>query len=179
MPGCSAPIASPAKSTPATPSRNPKILISPSRYPAPIVRNRARTGYWTKACRKGSMAWWSRCPQRGLLQTLLESGKLVLQPLRQPVTETVEVLADRREFGLPGLDIYMQQSGDVFGGQVEAAEVEVGGMRHEADRRLRRARASFAAVEDPLQDPAVIAEARPQETTMLVLPKPIHVINAR
>ena len=42
MRGLSDPTASPAKSTPATPNRNPKTLTSPSRNPTPITTKRVR-----------------------------------------------------------------------------------------------------------------------------------------
>ena len=48
------------------------------------------------------------------------------------------------------------------------------GAGHPAEQRLLAADAAVRAVDDPLEDAHVLAEARPEELAVLVLPEPVH-----
>jgi hypothetical protein len=52
---------------------------------------------------------------------------------------------------------------DVVLGDAQALEVEVADARHPADHGLHPADPAAGAVDDPLEDAHVLAEARPQE----------------
>ena len=67
-----------------------------------------------------------------------------------------------------------QRGLDRLGARVDAAKVQIGRARRVADRRLHRAGASSAAVDDPLQDAHVLAVARPEEASLVALAEPIH-----
>src|SRR3712207_7256092 len=51
--------------------------------------------------------------------------------------------------------------------------------RHVADRGLLGRRGALEPLDDPLEDPAVLAEARPQEAAVLVAAEPVDVEDLR
>ena len=68
---------------------------------------------------------------------------------------------------------------EVLLGHVEPVDVEGAGRGDVADRRLDRGGLALDPLDDPLQDPAVLAEAWPQEATVVVAAEPVDVEDAR
>ena len=79
------------------------------------------------------------------------------------------MLADRGDLLQPALGIDLEDLVHVALGQVEPAQVEGVGGRQVADRGLDRLAAAGDALEDPREDTAVLAVARPQELTFALL----------
>src|SRR5260370_29937905 len=80
----------------------------------------------------------------------------------------------RLELLLPLGRVDAKRTLDRFAAGLEAAEIEVPQTRHEADRRLHRARATGRAVDDPLEHAHVLAVARPQVAPVVALAEPVH-----
>src|SRR5580698_9899666 len=109
----------------------------------------------------------------GLGQTLLERLELVPDAGGQLVADEFEPRFDQRQLLAPLGGIDRQRAVDVGGVDVEPVEVEVVGGGNDTDRRLLAARLVLDAIDDPLEHPAVLAEARPQELAALAPPEPV------
>src|SRR3984957_6191212 len=109
----------------------------------------------------------------GLGQTLLERLELVPDAGGQLVADELEPLFDQRELLTPLVGVDRQRAVHVGSVDVEPVKVEVVGGRNDADRRLPAARLVLDAVDNPLEHPAVLAEARPQELAALAAPEPV------
>src|ERR1700722_1672265 len=107
----------------------------------------------------------------GLGQTLLERLELVPDAGGQLVADEVEPLFDQRQLLAPLGGIDRQRAVDVGGVDIEPVEVEVVGGGNDADRRLLATRLVLDAVDDPLEHPAVLTEARPQELAAVAPPE--------
>src|SRR3954469_15856741 len=99
---------------------------------------------------------------RRSLEPLLEPVQRVPQLARQLVAELVEELADERDLLAPLGGVDLEHRAQALRADVDALEVQGVLRRHETDRRLLGPRAAVAALEDPLQDARVVAEAGPQ-----------------
>src|SRR5262245_27572189 len=62
---------------------------------------------------------------------------------------------------------------------MDAAPIEVFIEWHPAERAFHRAGAAVDAVDDPLEDAEVIAEARPEELAVLIAAEPVDVEHSR
>jgi len=60
-----------------------------------------------------------------------------------------------------------------FAADVRALEIEGVARRHQADGRLLRFAVTFGALEDPLEDAEVVAEARPEELAAVAGAEPV------
>src|SRR5215472_11751129 len=108
----------------------------------------------------------------------LQFVDLLLQSFRQMGAELGKMFPDQRDFPEPSLNIHAQQFRDLFRGQVEPARVQIFGARQTADGRILGMNLAIAALEDPLQYPAVFAISRPQELAVLIGAEPVDVVNA-
>ena len=63
--------------------------------------------------------------------------------------------------------------------RIQSGPVDVFVVRRPADGRLLALGAAAHAVDDPLEDAHVLAEARPEELAVLVLAEPVDVEDAR
>ena len=100
------------------------------------------------------------------------------QLLRQPVVQLHKQLLVREQFLLPGAAVNRHQLVELLTREVlHPAPVQMLVARHPADRALDAERAAVRALDDPLQDAKVLAEARPQEIAFLVAPEPVHAEN--
>src|SRR6185312_2222343 len=110
--------------------------------------------------------------QQGLALFLELAGKVAPEATEQFLL--LDCLASR--FG--GIDRH--DLGEAVLGERQARPVEVLVLRHKAERALDRLlRAAMDAIDDPLQHAHIVAEARPGELAGLVLPEPVHAIDAR
>src|SRR6266496_2974588 len=91
--------------------------------------------------------------------------------------ELGEVLADKRYFGKPAIDIDAEQLGDIGSGQVEPLSIEIGRLGKPSNRCIDRVNLSVAALKDPLQHAAVLTLAGPEELTVLIRAEPVHIEN--
>src|SRR5437667_10711028 len=79
------------------------------------------------AARTGAPQVLQRLPPRAHrrgLQPLLEGGQLLLEPLREPRAELLEVLVDPGQLGDPAFHVHAQQLGDGFVGHAQPGQVE-------------------------------------------------------
>ena len=83
------------------------------------------------------------------------------------------MLANLRHGFAPTVDIDRKNLGEVGLVDAEAAGVEVDRCGQEADRCFHRLGAAFDTLEDPLENAAVLAVARPQEATVFVAAEPV------
>src|SRR5688500_615186 len=116
---------------------------------------------------------------RSLCEPALQDLQLVPHRARQLVAELLEPLGDLRDLLAPLLGLDREGLLHLLRRQVEAGHVERLRRRHVADRGLDGGRRALEALDDPLEDPAVLAEARPQEAAVLVAPEPVHVEDPR
>ena len=112
-------------------------------------------------------------------EALLETVELDLQLHGQLVAELREPFLDLRDLGLPLLDVDGERLLELRVRQAEAVDVERLGRRDVADGRLDRGGLALDALDDPLEDAAVLAEARPQEAAVLVTTEPVDVEDRR
>src|SRR5690606_24273960 len=101
------------------------------------------------------------------------------EPVRQVRAVFVEVFPDGRELLPPALRFHGEQGFHGRGRHVRTLDVDVAGLWQEADRRFARTHASLAAIDDPLQNTQVVAESRPEELAVRILPEPVDVKDRR
>src|SRR5581483_2344430 len=94
---------------------------------------------------------------RQLAEALLERGELVAERLRELGAEGGEMLLDQGQLGLPALLVDAGQRSEIFGGDLQSADIERAVGRQPADLRLDRLGRAVAALEDPFQHAAVLA----------------------
>ncbi len=114
-----------------------------------------------------------------MLRGAPEAGEYQLadeqQLLWQPVVQLHKQLLVREQFLLPGAEVNRHQLVELLSREVlHPAPVQGLIARHPADRALDAERAAVRAIDDPLQDAKVLAEARPQEIAIRVAPEPVH-----
>src|SRR6266498_4440341 len=99
---------------------------------------------------------------------------MVLVPERagQVAAEGAEVLADERGLSLPCLGVAGEQEVEVVFIDAQSIGVEGAPCRDLADRADGCLGVAGEPFDDPLQDAAVLAEARPQEPAGLVFAEP-------
>ena len=112
-------------------------------------------------------------------EPLAEPIELVLNRRRQAVAELLEEGRNLLRLFAPIGPADGQQLGQRLRWQVEPGQVEAFGRGHVADGRLAGAGLTAAASEDPLDDPQVLAVARPEELALLVGAEPVDVENLR
>src|SRR5204863_9448893 len=95
------------------------------------------------------------------LEPALQPVQRIAQLAGQLVAELVEELADERDLLAPLLEVDLQRRTELLRRDLHAVEVERVLAREQADRRLDAAALAVAALEDPLQDARVVAEAGP------------------
>src|SRR5688500_13138725 len=83
------------------------------------------------------------------------------------------------QFLLPRSPVNCLKLLEIFAGKIEAAPIDGFIVGRPADRRLLALRAPANAVDDPFQDPHILAEARPKEPAFAVLAEPVDVEDAR
>ena len=81
----------------------------------------------------------------------------------EPRAQHGEPVLDQSQLGPPLLGIYGEHGLQRLGRQVQAVDIERGGRRYGADRRLDGLRPTLQALDDPLEYPAVLTESRPEE----------------
>src|SRR5664279_1892089 len=93
----------------------------------------------------------------------------------QGVAELLEPLVDLRDLFGPLINVDRERLLELLGGDIES--VGVNGCRrwNQADGRLVGLDVALDAVEDVLEDAAVLAEARPQEPTVVIAAEPVDV----
>src|SRR5690606_22561566 len=99
-------------------------------------------------------------PAGSVGQALLEVLELVLHRLRQPLADELEVAVDELDLVAPRVLVDRQELLDGLPVQVQPGQVERVRGRDVADRRLDRIGGARHALEHPLEDPAVVTEAR-------------------
>ena len=93
--------------------------------------------------------------------------------------------ADRGNLLLPTLDVDLEDLLEIGLDDVElglfviVGEVDVVGERDVADRGLVGLDLALDALADPLEDAAVVAEARPHEAAVVALAEPVHEVDLR
>src|SRR3978361_1274485 len=103
----------------------------------------------------------------------LQRVELVLDAGGQLVADELEPLLDQRQFLAPLGRVDRQRLGPVAALEFEPAQAQVLGRRHDTDRGVLTAGLVFDAVDDPLEHPAVLAEARPQEAAVFIATEPV------
>ena len=83
------------------------------------------------------------------------------------------------EFFLPFLVIDSEKVGDRFMVDIELFQIEIVWARQPANGRFERAASPLAAINDPFEHAHVLAEARPEEFSILALAEPVHVEDER
>ena len=83
------------------------------------------------------------------------------------------------EFFLPFLVIDSEKIGDRFMVDIQLFQVEIVWARQPANGRFERAACLFAAINDPFEHSHVLAEARPEEFSILAFAEPVHVEDER
>src|SRR4051794_19379691 len=103
------------------------------------------------------------------IQTLLQRVELRLDLVREPVAEPCQVLLDLRQLLAELVDIDLEQMIQGIVGELEPFDVDVLGLRDEADCALGRLEFTVAPPADPVEHAAVLAESRPNEVAVRVL----------
>src|SRR5260370_10902927 len=117
-----------------------------------------------------------RLLRRCLPQTLLQFLHLKFQTFGKTVAELGKVFPDRGCLGHPSFRIDAQQLLQSGCRYVQSLGIEVRGFGKQADWRLLSVHLTVAALEDPLQNSAVIPVTRPQELALL-LSEPVDIIH--
>src|ERR1035437_8424743 len=106
---------------------------------------------------------------------------VVLVPERagQMAAEGAEVLADERGLPLPSLGVDGEQEVEVVLIDVQSIGIKGIPCRDLADRADGCLGVAGEPFDDPLQDTAVLAEARPQEPAGVILSEPVDEVDAR
>src|SRR6185312_4603683 len=110
---------------------------------------------------------------KSLGEAVLQSVELIFDAGGQLLADELEPLLDQRDLLAPLLGVHRQRGVDVVSVDVEPLEVEVLGGGHDADRRGLAVRLALDALDDPLEHPAVLAEARPQKAAVLAATEPV------
>src|SRR4051794_17503423 len=97
-----------------------------------------------------------------------------LQRARHRRANLLEEVAIALHLGLPLVEIDVRRFVDLVVRDVEPGEIEIACLRDPAEERLLAADAKACAIDDPLQDAHVLAEARPEELAVLTLAEPVH-----
>src|SRR6266496_362020 len=104
---------------------------------------------------------------------------LVPESAGQVAAEGAEVLADERGLPLPSLGVDGEQEVEVVLIDVQSIGIEGITRRDLADRADGCLGVAGESFDDPLEDSAVLAEARPQEPAGLILAEPVDKVDAR
>src|SRR6266516_4071027 len=98
---------------------------------------------------------------------------------RQVAVEGAEVLGNKRCLSFPGGGVDREQDIQIAFADAQAVGVECSRRRQVADRAPDGPGLAGKPFHDPLQDPDVLAVARPQELAVLILSEPVDVEDAR
>src|SRR5215203_5579425 len=109
-------------------------------------------------------------------ETSLESVELGPQHGGQLLAELLEPFSNLGDLLLPLLDVDVEGLAQVLLGHVEPVDVQGARRGDVTDGRLDRSGLTLHSVDDPLQDPAVLAEPGPQEATVVVAAEPVDVV---
>src|SRR5678815_1270734 len=101
----------------------------------------------------------------------------LLQAGWKAIAEFGEMLADKRNFSEPSLNIDVQKLVEIGPWKVETFHVQIAGGRQAADRRFDGIYPVIAAFEYPFEHAAVFPVAGPQKLSVFVRAKPIDVEN--
>src|SRR5580692_12778820 len=91
--------------------------------------------------------------------------------------ELGKVCADQRHFSTPSLQVHAEQPGDIRRGNIKSLGIQIRGLGKPANRRIHRVRLTVAALENPLQHPAVLAVSGPEEFAVVAGAEPVYVKN--
>src|SRR6478672_10224019 len=109
----------------------------------------------------------------------LEGVELGPQLRGELLAELVEPLLDEGQLLLPVGRVDPNGLGDLLGRHVEPVDVDGALGRHEPDRGLHGIGVALEALDDPLEDAAVLAEAGPEEgAVLLVATEPVDAEDA-
>src|SRR4051812_6279417 len=133
----------------------------------------------TRTCNEARNLSVPGLDQPALRQPVLEDLQLVPHGAGQLVAELLEPLGDLRDLLAPLVLVDGEGLVDLLGGHVQTRDVERVRRGDVPDRGLLRRGGALEALDDPLEHPAVLAEARPQEAAVLVAAEPVHVEDAR
>src|SRR5271169_6535382 len=98
-----------------------------------------------------------------LPEPVFQFPDLRVQALRKMAAEPGKVFPDQRNLGMPALQIHVEQLGDVRWRKVKSFSIQISGLGKPANRCFYGVHFAVAALENPFQDPAVLAVSRPQE----------------
>src|SRR5579864_1683036 len=108
-------------------------------------------------------------------QASLEGVCLTTEGPGQAISEFREVFPDARYFGEPAVNVDLQQIVQIGRRQWQSIRIQVVFRRQATDWRIVGMDTAIAALEDPFQDAAVLAETGPKESIVFVLTKPVDV----
>ena len=111
------------------------------------------------------------------LKPLAQRTQLVVQGLRNPVTELLEVLLGEVALRQPALGIHREQFLQLTRLEVQTFDEQVAVLRLAADRGLLCVGAALDPLDDPCQNPGVLAETGPDELAILVLAEPVDLVD--
>ena len=101
--------------------------------------------------------------------------ELIPQRPWQPIVELWEKAGNIVGLPVPVVVVDGKQLVERFRSNVQSGQVETFPRGHIADGRFHRVGLAAATVQDPLDDPQVLAVARPEKLAILVGPEPVHV----
>src|SRR4051812_12186282 len=107
-------------------------------------------------------------------QALLELAQLVTQLVGEALTQSRVVGLDLGHLLAPALGVDRHETLHRGLVDVESADVDRRWRRHASDGGRDAVAAAFDLFDDPLQDPAVVAEARPHELAVVAFTEPVH-----
>src|SRR5271157_3485988 len=93
--------------------------------------------------------------------------------------EPGKVLPDQWDFGKPAVHVHAQQPGEIGGRETKSLGIQIRRLGKPANWRIHSVYFAIAALEDPFQHTAVLAESGPEELAVLVGAEPVHVIDLR
>ena len=110
-----------------------------------------------------------------LLQLILQDLELLGKLLRKPVAELGVVFTDALAFLTPQLTVNAEDVFKIIKAEVCAVEVDVLRLRLIAYLGLNGVRFAEAACKDPFNNTEIVAEAGPQEVTLVIGTEPVYV----
>ena len=113
-----------------------------------------------------------------LSEPRFESGELIGETLRELVAELGVKLMDALALGLPELGIDGEKIGERFLRHAAALEIDILGVRLIAERGFARVHLAEGAAQHPLDHAQVVAEARPEEMSLVVGAEPVDELSA-
>ena len=89
--------------------------------------------------------------------------------------EPGKVLAYQWHLGKPAVHVHAEQLGNIRGRKIKPLSIQIRELGKLANRRIHGMNFAIAAIEDPFQNPAVLAESGPEEFALVVGAEPVHV----